>query len=135
MSPRASSGSAYALTTAPGTARLIFSGHDGSASGDSSRIVKLIAQLQLVQPQVRGCCEGEATTPPNASTEPATPDPNRRCAARGVGVDRSTLYPLWQSSPASVGRKSAAHSAFLPRPSILLSCRPSPQSSSGWNVL
>jgi hypothetical protein len=34
------------LATAPGTARLIFSGEDGSTSGDSSKIVKLIAQLQ-----------------------------------------------------------------------------------------
>jgi hypothetical protein len=48
MSVRASLGSAYALATEPGTARPIFSGHDGSASGDNSRMVKLIAQLQLV---------------------------------------------------------------------------------------
>src|SRR5712691_5910622 len=47
MSARASLGSAYILATVPGTARLIFPGHDGSASGDSSRIVKLIARLQL----------------------------------------------------------------------------------------
>src|SRR6516165_1653958 len=46
ISARASLGSAYILATAPGTARLIFSGHDGSASGDSSRIVKLISWLR-----------------------------------------------------------------------------------------
>jgi hypothetical protein len=48
MSPKASLGSAYALAMAPGTARLIFTGHDGSASGDSSSVVKLTGQLQLV---------------------------------------------------------------------------------------
>src|SRR6516164_3974270 len=48
MSARASLGSAYILATAPGTAWLIFSGHDGSASGDNSRIVKLIARLRLI---------------------------------------------------------------------------------------
>src|SRR6516162_934200 len=46
MSTRASLGSAYILATAPGTAALIFSGQDGSTSGDSNRIVKLIGQLQ-----------------------------------------------------------------------------------------
>src|SRR5260370_40995078 len=53
MSASASLGSAYVLATAPGTARLIFSGHDGSASGASSRIVKLIGQLQLFNPSRR----------------------------------------------------------------------------------
>jgi hypothetical protein len=48
MSISASPGSAYTLATAPGTARLIFSGQDGSASADNSRIVKLIGRLRLI---------------------------------------------------------------------------------------
>jgi hypothetical protein len=36
------------FATAPGTVRLIFSGHDGSASGDSSKIVNFIAPPRLV---------------------------------------------------------------------------------------
>jgi hypothetical protein len=37
------------FATAPGTVRLIFSGHDGSACGDSGKIVKFITPLQLVR--------------------------------------------------------------------------------------
>src|SRR6266404_2767950 len=60
MSARAALGPAYALAAAPGTAPPIFSSQDGSASGDSSRIVKLIGRLQLVR----------LSTLPNASTRP-----------------------------------------------------------------
>jgi hypothetical protein len=45
-------GSAYISAMVPGTVRLIFSGHDGSASGDNSMIMKLIGQLKLVHPSV-----------------------------------------------------------------------------------
>src|SRR5262245_46534039 len=48
MSVRASLGSWNALTTAPGTACRIFSGHDASTSGGSNRILKLIALLLVV---------------------------------------------------------------------------------------
>jgi hypothetical protein len=47
MSARASLGLAKILATTPGTARRIFSGQDGSASPDSSRMVKLIAPSRL----------------------------------------------------------------------------------------
>src|SRR5207244_4073673 len=45
MSMRASWGSSNALTTAPGTACRIFSGHDASTSGGNSTILKLMAWL------------------------------------------------------------------------------------------
>src|SRR6266446_6206151 len=45
MSVRASLGAQNALATAPGTACRIFSGHDVSTSGGSSRILKLMALL------------------------------------------------------------------------------------------
>jgi hypothetical protein len=49
VSARASSGTVDVFATAPGTVRLIFSGHDGSACGDSGKIVKFITPLQLVR--------------------------------------------------------------------------------------
>src|SRR5260370_19618792 len=91
MSARASLGSAYALATAPGTARAIYSGHDGSTSGDSSRIVKLIRQLQPVSHtgrigDVANMRQRARRTPRPTPHQPARPDPQLRGPRVGVNM-------------------------------------------------
>src|SRR6516165_5801003 len=92
MSATASLGSAYILATAPGTACPIFSGHDGSASGDSSRIVKLIVSLQLVSyREGKGSRECQATTPqtPRPGSEKSRPATAAAAPAIGARTDNN----------------------------------------------
>src|SRR6266851_8204370 len=124
MSASASLGSACALTTAPGTACLIFSGHDGSASGASNRIVKLIGYLQpvhLPQTPVEAVTRhrNRAPVPPVLSgRDQVSPTPFKADRAPPTGADDCNITCDCGNSVIAVQVGSTGRVAFSGRQPI-----------------